>query len=244
MRSCAWAVALIFPVAATTAGQAATVVRGHVLTDSAEQPIADATISLGNGGLRAVSDSLGRYRIRAVPPGRYTIAVRRLGFAPYSGTLIVPTADSVNADFLLAPVRQDLPSVNVTSTIIERKLAAFEERRRFGIGHFLTEADLQKAPGTRLSEKLRHLPGLLVVYPRTGASNQVRIVSTRGPQGLRPGRCTAALMLDGIVVDDFSINSLDPGAVAGIEWYAGPAQMPAQFNMTRNACGLLVIWTK
>jgi hypothetical protein len=244
MRFHSWSVALTFMFAAPSAGQTTALVRGRVLSDSAEQPIADATVSLGDGRLRAISDSLGRYRIRAVPSGRYTVVVRRLGFAPFAGTLTVTTGDSVDADFLLAPVTQDLPSVNVTGTIIERKLAAFEERRRFGIGHFLTEADLQKAPGTRLSEKLRHLPGLVVVYPRTGSSNQVRIASSRGPHGFRPGGCSAALMLDGIVVDDFSVNSLDPAAVAGIEWYAGPAQMPAQFNMTRNACGLLVIWTK
>ncbi len=42
----------------------------------------------------------------------------------------------------------------------------------------------------------------------------------------------------------FSVNSLDPGEVIAMEWYAGPASMPAQFNATRNGCGQLAIWTK
>jgi hypothetical protein len=51
--------------------------------------------------------------------------------------------------------------------------------------------------------------------------------------------------VDGTVIpQDFSINYIDPGEVAAIEWYAGPSQMPAQFNMVGNDCGALVIWTK
>ena len=98
MRSYSWSVVLTFMFAAPSAGQTTALVRGRVVTDSAEQPIADATISLDNGRLRAVSDSLGRYRIPAVPSGRYAVAVRRLGFAPFSGTLTVPAGDSIDAE--------------------------------------------------------------------------------------------------------------------------------------------------
>jgi len=230
---------------ASSAAQSLAIVRGRVLTDSAEHPIAEATVSLADGHYRAVSDSLGRYRIPAVAPGRYAVLVRRLGFAPVLAALTVAPGDSIDADFLLAPLVQDLPGVNVTGTVAERKLAAFEDRRRIGIGRFLNEAEIHKAPGARLSEKLRQLPGLQVIYPRGGFSNQVRIATTRGPQGLRRMPCFAAVMLDGIVLAEyFSINSLDPGEVAAIEWYAGPSEIPAQYNRTTYTCGLLMIWTK
>jgi carboxypeptidase family protein/TonB-dependent receptor-like protein len=231
--------------ATSSAAQTLAVVRGRVLTDSVEHPIAEASVSLGDGRFRAVSDSLGRYRIPAVPPGRYAILVRRLGFAPVSTTLSVASGDSIDADFLLVPVVQDLPGVNVTGSVTQRQLAAFEDRRRLGIGRFLNEAEIQKAPGTRLSEKLRQLPGLQVVYPLVGPTNQVRIATTRGPQGFRNGPCWAAVMVDGVFLREYySINAIDPGEVAAIEWYAGPSEIPVQYNRTTNTCGLLVIWTK
>lgn len=238
-------VALAVPYALSA--QATARLAGRVLTESTDQPIAGATIALGRG-LTTESDSLGQYRIAGLRPERYTVLVRRLGFTPVSTTITLAFGDSLEADFLLSPLAQVLPGIEVQTPLLQRKLVAFEERRRFGIGRFLSEAELQKAPGSRLSEKVRQLPGLTVIYPRMGSSNAVRIASSRGQQSLTRqggGPCFAAIMLDGVqMTEPFYINTLDVGEVAAIEWYSGPAQMPAQYNSTRNTCGLLIIWTK
>jgi hypothetical protein len=42
----------------------------------------------------------------------------------------------------------------------------------------------------------------------------------------------------------FDINAIMTPQVAAIEFYAGPAQMPAELNATQGACGALVIWTR
>ncbi|HZI27542.1 MAG TPA: TonB-dependent receptor plug domain-containing protein [Gemmatimonadaceae bacterium] len=42
----------------------------------------------------------------------------------------------------------------------------------------------------------------------------------------------------------FDINSITTDQVAAIEFYAGPATMPAELNATQGTCGALVIWTK
>jgi hypothetical protein len=236
-----WTLAVAVCAAEPSSAQA-TVVWGRVLTDSAQSPIPDATVSLGGDSLRVFTDSLGHYRFQAVAPGRYHVQIRRLGFAPLSTALIVHAGDSLNADFRLVAVHQELPPVNVTGTLTAAKLLAFEERRRFGIGRFMTEDDVVKARGTRLSDKVSTLPGLLVQYVR--GSNEVRIASTRGAAGFRIGPCRATVMLDGVVVPEFSINWIQPAEVSAIEWYAGPASIPAQFNYTRNECALLMIWTK
>ncbi|MGH7693662.1 MAG: carboxypeptidase regulatory-like domain-containing protein [Gemmatimonadaceae bacterium] len=77
--------------------------------------------------------------------------------------------------------------------------------------------------------------------------------STRTP---RPRTCYPDVYLDGVVVyssgsEDyagsdtrFDINSIDPAQISAIEFYAGAAQMPAQYNRTGSACGALLIWTK
>jgi hypothetical protein len=78
--------------------------------------------------------------------------------------------------------------------------------------------------------------------------------SSRAP---RPTQCYPNVYLDGVVVYSsgsemtpgvgdlrFNVNSIDPGQVSAIEFYAGAAQMPAQYNRTGSACGALLIWTK
>jgi hypothetical protein len=42
----------------------------------------------------------------------------------------------------------------------------------------------------------------------------------------------------------FDINSIMTQHIAAVEFYAGPATMPAEFNVTQGTCGALVIWTK
>jgi hypothetical protein len=42
----------------------------------------------------------------------------------------------------------------------------------------------------------------------------------------------------------YDINQIHTRQVAAMEFYAGPSQIPAQFNITQGTCGALIIWTK
>ena len=79
-------------------------------------------------------------------------------------------------------------------------------------------------------------------------------MSSRAP---RPTQCYPDVYLDGAIVYSsgmemdrdagdvrFDVNLIDPAHVSAIEYYAGAAQMPAQYNRTGAACGALLIWTK
>jgi hypothetical protein len=189
--------------------------------------------------METTTDSTGRFRIGGIPKGRVVVVVRRIGFGPVTSQLVFRERDSLEVDFLLVAIPQALPDVRVEATLTSRKLAEFDERRRFGIGHFLDSADIAKRGGSRLTDKLRHLPGLAVVCRRGSCG----VVSTRGQSSLLQD-CPVRLALDGAHVTAFRIDDIQPSEVAGIEWYAGPAQIPARFNSSRSACGFLMIWLK
>lgn len=154
------------------------------------------------------------------------------------------------------------------------KLIEFDERRLAGAGgRFLTQADLEKRPFATLTDALRQLPGI-GFKRGTGAERGSFAVAGRsslpvcafcgGPKAngaMLP--CNAAVILDGTFVNcagaegavsgsntrsesepKFDINSINPSALAGIEYYAGPATIPVKYNGTRSTCGLLVLWTK
>lgn len=221
------------------------VLHGRVLVDSSEVPISGVEVSVPIRGLRVTSDSLGRFRLDGIPAGTRRVTVRKIGFLPATADIEFPRGDSLEADFLLTPIVTTLGEVAVTTTLLERKLAAFAERRQFGIGAFMDARELEAAPGTRLSEKLRHMPGLVVAYPRD-PSRPIRIASTRGSGSImRPSRvCEVAIFLDGALAPELRINDLQPSEIAGVEWYAGAAQIPMQYSGTRNECGALLVWTK
>jgi hypothetical protein len=234
---CGVLVALSGPAICSAQGGA--VLRGRVLTDSSELAIAGVSVSIPSKRLETTTDSSGRFRMSSIPEGRRVVVVRRIGFGPITSQLVFRERDSLDVEFLLLPIPQPLPDVRVETTTASGKLAEFEERRRFGIGHFLDSVDIARRGGTRLTDRLRQLPGLMVVC----RGSYCGVVSTRGQSSFLQS-CPVRLALDGAHVSALRIDDIQPSEVAGIEWYAGPAQIPAQFNSSRSACGFLMIWLK
>jgi hypothetical protein len=209
--------------------------------DSTRLPIAEATVLLVDLQLAASTDSLGRFRLAGITRARHEVLVRRLGFVPLTTTVAIGASDSTDVEFTLTPTPQVLSEITVPTTRIARKLVPFHDRRRMGIGYFLDSTDVARASGTRLSEKLRELPGLVV----SCAPGRCDLYSRRWPRTLRSGgSCPVGFIIDGVRVYDFQLNHLSAHDVAAVEWYAGPAQVPVQFDVNTNTCGLMIIWTK
>ena len=40
------------------------------------------------------------------------------------------------------------------------------------------------------------------------------------------------------------IGTIQPSEIAAMESYAGGSEVPQKYNRTKNACAVLVIWTK
>ena len=63
------------------------VMRGLVIDDANDRPIPGATVEIEAVKLSFVTDSTGTFRITLIPPGRYIVAVRRLGFSPLTSVV-------------------------------------------------------------------------------------------------------------------------------------------------------------
>jgi Carboxypeptidase regulatory-like domain len=75
--------------AATPASPGA--IAGSVTQAETGLPLGGARIALSTvPAIGAITDSVGRFEIRDVPPGRYAIAIRRLGFTTTRDSIVIP----------------------------------------------------------------------------------------------------------------------------------------------------------
>ena len=229
--------ATAWPLAAFGQGSAFT---GRVLTDSGVA-IPGAEVALTALQRTQRTNEKGEFAFSAVPVGEHIVGVRMPGFAPKTDTIEVAEAGNARREYRLARIEATLPEVSVTTSPLDRKLVEFHERRRMGIGRFLDSAEFANAPGTRTSDRLKRFPGLMIQRGRF--LSDAYVFTTRGGSGFRT-ECRAAIWLDGVKLTGFSVNQLDPSMIAAVEWYAGPASVPAKFNVTSAVCGVLAIWTR
>ncbi|RQO29922.1 TonB-dependent receptor [Taibaiella sp. KBW10] len=82
-------------------------------------PKEQASIRLNNTAYQSITDSQGRYRLCAIPPGRYQVQVSAKGYKSISRKLVLQAADTLRLDLDLEKEGQTLEDVVVTGTLKE-----------------------------------------------------------------------------------------------------------------------------
>ena len=204
----------------------------------ANAPLARVLVQLQGDSARTSTDSLGRYRLDAVPVGTQVLEVRKLGYLPRQLTVQLLAGDNSAPDLRLTPVTT-LDSIRVVGQ--RSRYREFDSRARAGaFGRFLRADDIAHKNPLLTSDLVRQLPGFRIM--RRGTSDlDVEVIGSSGDitSLSRPGPCYANIVIDG--VPNQMINWIDPGSIAGMEIYAGPAGAPVQY---RSSCGTILIWTK
>jgi len=237
----------------------AAVFTGLVLADTNRRPIAGAEIVMPELTKAVLTNDAGAFRVSEVPPGRYRVQVRRLGFGPLDTTITFAASQTVERRIYLRRV-VTLDSVSVVAERVV--IRSFEEHRNIGLGHFFTREELAKQEGRTLSAVLGQTLGIRMAQ---GRGNYAWITSSRGVRSLSGGiapdeadrhrgartGCYAQVYVDRQIVYRardgeplFNVNSISPGQIEAIEYYASPAQTPPEYTELNSVCGVLVIHTR
>lgn len=155
-------------------------IRGRV-TDAAGAPLARVMVSAEGSGLRATSDDQGRYEIRGVSAGTYTMRVRLLGYAPQSARVTVGQGP-VTQDFTLAEQVIRLSPVDVVVGSRARHTAA--EQLAVPVDVFSAE-DIARQGTSETSQILQALAPS-VNFPRQSVTDANDIVRPFTLRGLSP----------------------------------------------------------
>jgi hypothetical protein len=216
------------------------ILSGRVLHGAAEQPVVGAIVELAALGLSTRTDSLGRYRFSAVPAGEHQVAARAIGYDRWVGALRFSASDTVGVDILLGTALTKLATMRITAEANDRwtavTLREFEDRRRTGLGRFLTKDYFEANEGQSVGSLIaRRFAGLR----HNGKSGYLEAVSIAS----RGRNCVPNIVLNGIQTNDFSIGLLQATEILGFEFHTATT-LPAQYNMTGRGCGTFIIWTK
>jgi hypothetical protein len=215
---------------------------GVVVTAVTDRPLAGAEVSMPDGPQTRTNER-GEWTLVGAPDGTRILEVRAVGYYPERRAVNV-VAGEAPIRTALSTMPAALDTVKITASRLQvRNLSGFEDRRRSGVGRYLTAEDVARQRPTFTSDLFRFVPGLRV--DRNGhGETEIRM----------RGGCAPVIYLDGNYMGDLSAVDIDswvrPDEVAGIEIYGGPV-MPPQFSTGRSGvgvshgdCGSIVIWTK
>jgi hypothetical protein len=191
--------------------------------------------------VRAVSDDSGKFVAASVSKGAHRMMVRYVGFGPIQHAFRLDAGERIEREFTLHVNADTLAAVTIVGARGERipmRLQGYEDRKLWGSGRYIDRTEFEKHPSELMNTALRRMPGMQV---KRGVGQMVYAVNSRAS-------CPVNLFLDGMPIHDpvrFDLNTLPPATIAGVEYYASGATIPAQYHkMGYEKCGVMLIWTK
>jgi Carboxypeptidase regulatory-like domain len=217
-----------------------------IVADSNLAPVQAAFVSILGTSIRVGTGPNGRFRITKVPIGQYLIIVKRVGFHPTSSVVEVPTTDTLRLAYTLDRIVETLDPVVVTERAPLSKLSEFEQRRRFGVGEFMTAEDIRIQNPAYPTELFRRFKTVNVSPNHSKATAEYYALSAREGGNPSLGACPMTVFLDAMPLPmPFNLDLLpSPREIVGIEVYAGSSTIPPQFNGPDRGCGVILVWTR
>src|SRR4051812_30045613 len=166
------------------------------VTDTSLVSLADATVSILGSSLRVTTGVNGRFRVVGLAGGRYFVVVHHVGYRPASTAIEVAVGDTVRASFTLERITAVLDTVVVSTQAYTARMSEFEERRKFGFGHFFTQAQIEARDAHSVADVMQLVPSVNVVRGLFGSL----AVSSRSGFNLQKGQCPLKVYLDDVLL--------------------------------------------
>lgn len=213
--------------------------RGTVVTSDGSRPLAGAVVRIADGPMTR-ANAQGEWTLVDTPTGTRVLEVRAVGYYP-SRRAVDVVADAAPVRVALSTFTAMLDTMRILADrMADSRNSGFAERRRTGMGQYLTAQDLVRRGAIELSDAFRNLPGVRTEFDDMGALR----ITMRSAFG---DHCSPAFYLNGLPMFSLTAGELDnmakPKHVRAIEIYT-EATAPPQFQPAMSGCGTIVIWTK
>src|SRR5881275_3077399 len=184
------------------------------VADPGGNPVAGATVTVVELHRVAVTRADGAYRFADLPPGRYTITVRGLGFAPVARDVAVRGATALSVTLTRTAIWVEPVTVTATRAPLAAGLSPLPTEA-------LSEDRLRREQSVSLAQALANLPGINALT--TGQQMGKPVI--RGLTGPR-----VLVLEDGSRLEDYSWSdedgpSVDARLAQRVEVIRGPASV-------------------
>lgn len=235
-------VMLCAPVLAGAQGRVPSTGLVGIVRDSVGRPVTSAELRIAESALLARTNDSGGFRFSAVPVGRTTVVLRRLGYAQETIPVTLREGRIDSLVITLSALAAELPGVLVVDEAEARSrklLAGFWERRSRGFGYFVTRGEIEKKMTSDFTDLVRQVPSVMI------STVNGRKVIGFFRNGGSPS-CPPQYFVDGMRIQQGSPDEFTPEDIEAIEVYAGAATTPPQFApyFYSRTCGAIVIWTR
>lgn len=186
-------------------------VTGYVLLSDG-RPVANATVSVrqadGSYPRRTTTDDRGAFRLYFVPPGRYELTARLIGFRPVTlQGVAVRAAEARDVRVVVEPSRPELSALTVTSSPVAIHTGSTE------FSSSLTAAERELLPAPRDANALiAFTPGARPEQVYGGSTGQANVYQLDGVSVNQPGFGGSFLLPNVDWIEDFTV--VGPGAGA------------------------------
>lgn len=212
---------------------------GMVMSADYQRPLAGAIIHLSDGPT-ARADERGAWTLANAPLGTRVLEVRSVGYYPDRRAVHV-VGGMPPVQVALSTFKSVLDTVKIIGTrTADHHGSSFEDRKRTGLGRYLTSTDLERRGAIFTSDAFRNLPGTRLERDTFGARH-IYVRSAFGEW------CEPSVHIDGMYMWNLNADDIDGMVslryVKGIEVYT-EATTPAEYQRAMTGCGTILIWTK
>ncbi|GAA3790954.1 TonB-dependent receptor [Qipengyuania pelagi] len=138
-------------------------VEGTIRSMALERPIEGARIVVEGTGRSATTDEAGRYMVRGLTGGRYTIRVQQPGYDDTTIQVLVPDEGAVEADGVLSHAGEMPEAEIVVTGARASRLLAIERKRALPVISDVVSSDgIGRLPDYNTAEAVQRLPGVSV----------------------------------------------------------------------------------
>lgn len=214
-------------------------ISGTVMSADYKRPLAGAIVHLSDGPT-ARADERGMWTLANAPLGTRVLEVRSVGYYPDRRAVHV-VGGMPPVQVALSTFKSVLDTVKIIAQgITDRHGSKFEDRKRTGLGRYLTSADLERRGAVFTSDAFRNLSGTRLERDETGARH-IYVRSAFGEW------CEPSVHIDGLYMWNLNADDIDGMVslrfVKGIEVYT-EATTPVEYQRAMTGCGTILIWTR
>ncbi len=155
-------------------------IHGSVKDAQTTDPLPGANVLIVGTSLGASSDLDGRFEIRNVPPGSYTLRTTYIGYKPKQETVNLVAGGDVSVNLELEAVGVQGKEVVVTAQVSGQNQAINQQLSSQQIVSVVSAARIQELPDANAAESLGRLPGVSVL--RTGGEADEVVIRGMAPR--------------------------------------------------------------